>query len=260
MRVRVRNRYNGEGQIATVLPQKIIERPQYGRVTKAKCPKVVVTVPAYNEGQYISGVVRKAKGFTDEIAVVDDGSTDNTARAARLAGASVESHKVNKGYGAAIKSCFAVARKESADILVILDGDGQHDPDDIPSLVAPLLNGEADVVIGSRYLNRKNSIPRYRKLGISVINFICNLGARVKISDTQSGFRTYNRKAIEALSISEKGMGASTEIIVKLRRKGLRIKEVPVSCKYHANGSSMNPLIHGLSVVLATVKLRCKGW
>jgi len=222
-------------------------------------PRIVVGIPAYNEEQYISEVVRKAKRFTDEVIVIDDGSTDNTAEVAEATGAVAIRHGVNKGYGETIKSCLEVMKSNTTDVLVILDGDGQHDPDDIPGLLAPIFSGVADVVIGSRFLGRKGNVPRYRKFGIGVITFLCNFGSRVKVSDAQSGFRAYSKKVVNALTITGSDMGVSVEVIIKIREKGFTITEVPISCIYHSECHSANPVTHGLGVALTVIKLRFRN-
>ena len=223
-------------------------------------PTIVAGIPAYNEEQFIAEVVRKARRFADEVIVVDDGSRDGTSEAAKAAGAVVINHGVHKGYGESIKSCFEVMKLNTADVLVVLDGDGQHNPDDIPRLLAPIFSGRADVVVGSRFLGGQTNMPRYRKFGIKVITFLCNFGSRVKVSDAQSGFRAYSKKVLDTLTISGSGMGASAEVIIKIREKGFSIKEVPISCIYHPASHSANPVIHGLGVALTVVKLRIKNF
>ena len=232
------------------------ELPENNQMSRLK---IVVGIPAYNEEQYISEVVRKARRFTDEVIVVDDGSTDNTSQVAEVAGAVVIRHSVNKGYGETLKTCFEVTKANIPDILVILDGDGQHDPDDIPRLLAPILSGEADVIIGSRFLGKVNNIPQYRKLGIGIITFLYNFASKVKVSDAQSGFRAYGKEVMNAFTVTEIGMGASVEAIVKIREKGFNITEVPISCIYHSGSHSTNPVTHGLSVALTVVKLRLRN-
>src|SRR5205809_2660836 len=130
--------------------------------------RIVASIPAYNEGPTIGSVVLKARQFASEVVVNDDGSTDDTANTAALAGANVIRHPTNMGYGAAIKTCLDYARGSGADILVILDGDGQHRAELIPLVAAPVVKGEADVSIGSRFLNPGTSegVPRYRRFGI----------------------------------------------------------------------------------------------
>lgn len=222
-------------------------------------PTIVAGIPAYNEEQFIAEVVRKARRFADEVIVVDDGSHDGTSEAAKAAGAVVINHGLHKGYGESIKSCFEVMKLNTADVLVVLDGDGQHDPNDIPKLVAPIFRGEADVVVGSRFLDRKSNMPRYRKFGIGIITFLYNLGSRVKVSDAQSGFRAYSKNVLDAFTVTVSGMGASVEVITKIRDKGFTITEMPISVIYHPASHSTNPVTHGLGVVLTVVKLRFRG-
>ncbi|MFH1031510.1 MAG: glycosyltransferase family 2 protein [Chloroflexota bacterium] len=218
--------------------------------------KVVVAIPSFNTERSISNVVSGALKYADRVIVIDDGSRDSTAEKAKAAGAIVVSHKVNKGYGEAIKSCLEAGRTNHADVLVIIDGDGQHNPDEIPMLVAPILDGSADIVIGSRFTNKKINIPRYRRLGIGVINRLFNFGSRIKVSDAQSGFRAYSNRALDVISVTESGMRASIEILVKARTAGLRIKEVAISCRYGDYSSTMNPLLHGLRVAFSVIRLR----
>lgn len=224
--------------------------------TKAR---VIAAIPCFNNRPFVADVIARAKNHVDHVVVVDDGSVDGTAEAAREAGATVIRHAANGGYGEAMKSCFQAARASQADVLVVHDGDLQHDPDEIPRVLAPILSGEADMVIGSRFLARRTDMPRYRELGINVITFLYNFGAKVKISDAQSGFRAYSAKMIDALPLYAHGMEASVEILMKARERGFRIQEVPISCLYYAHGSSSNPVTHGLRVALAVIRLRTKS-
>ena len=219
-------------------------------------PLIVAAIPCYNEAEFIGDVVRRTQPHADLVVVVDDGSTDGTAEAARAAGAEVRRHETNQGPGAAARTCFEAGREMNADVLVTLDGDGQHDPDEIPDVVSPILAGESDLIIGSRFLGGYNNVARYRKFGIDVITFLYNFGARVKITDAQSCFRAYGRKALETLTITEDGFGFSVETLVQARKAGLRIDEVSISCIYHEQSHSMNPVLHGVGVALMVVKHR----
>lgn len=220
-------------------------------------PKIIAAIPAYNEGQFIAKIVSKARRYIDKVIVVDDGSTDNTSKVARAAGAEVIRHKTNQGAGAAVRTAFKAAKRGHADILVTLDGDGQHNPDEIPRLLAPILDGEADLVIGSRFLRSNfRQMPRYRKFGIDVITFLYNLGSKLKVSDSQCCFRTQNRRLIEAVNITDTGFGFSVQVLIQARKRGFNIKEVPVSCIYHSQGSSLNPVAHGLGVAFSVIKHR----
>jgi len=217
--------------------------------------KIIAVIPCLNEEHFISDVVIKAIKHVDKVIVIDDGSKDATARLAREAGAEVISHPYSQGAGAATRTGFNTALKYGADIVVTLDGDGQHDPSEIPLVVQPVLAGKADLCIGSRFL-AEAKVFLYRKLGIDVITFLYNTGHRVKISDAQSGFRAYSRKAIECINITRPGFGFSIETLVQVRKYGLSIREVPVTCIYHDSGSTEHPVIHGLSVAWDVVWLR----
>lgn len=218
--------------------------------------KIIAAIPCYNEEKFVGDVVRNARVYVDEVVVIDDGSNDGTGEAAKAAGAVVVTHKTNGGYGQAIKSCFDAARAMDAEVLVILDGDGQHDAAELPLILAPILENSADIVIGSRFLNGTNGVPLYRKFGINVITWLFNIGAKTKVTDAQSGFRAYGSRSVNTISLTEEGMGVSVEVLLEARRKGLLIKEVPISCKYHAQSSTLNPVTHGLGVAMTVVKRR----
>jgi glycosyltransferase involved in cell wall biosynthesis len=220
-------------------------------------PKIIAAIPCLNEGQFIGDIVTRARRYVDTVFVIDDGSTDNTYEVAKAAGAEVIIHERSLGAGAATKSAFEAARTKNADILITLDGDGQHNPDEIPRVLAPILKNEADLVIGSRFLPANLiEVPKYRKFGIDVITWLYNLGSKKKVSDSQSCFRAYNRKLLEAVTITEDGFSFSVEVLIQARRKGLVITEVPISCIYHSQGSSLNPIVHGLGVACSVIRLR----
>ncbi|MEW6033633.1 MAG: glycosyltransferase family 2 protein [Chloroflexota bacterium] len=222
-------------------------------------PRVIAAIPCYNEARFIGDIVTRVKRFVPDVVVVDDGSVDGTSEVARQAGATVIAHSTQRGAGAATRSAFLAARERDADILVTLDGDGQHAPEDLPAVLAPALNGEADIVVGSRFLFPGYVVPAYRKFGIDVITWLFNVGAMPKVSDAQSCYRTYTRKAFGSLIPTEHGFGFSVQLLVEARRLGLRIVEVPIACIYHEHGSTKNPIIHGLGVALTVARLRLRG-
>jgi len=233
--------------------------PQLPQTSRANGPKVVAAIPCFNTESSIADVVSRTSKYVDQVIVINDGSHDGTAKAARAAEALVVNHGTNRGYGEAIKSCFKAAKANAADVLVILDGDGQHNPDEIPELLAPILRGEADVVVGSRFLTNKHNMPRYRKFGIGVITFLWNFSSKVKVSDAQSGFRAYNKEIFETLPLSEKGMSISIETLEKARRRGASIKEVPFSCLYVPSTLNLKAISHGLGVAFSVVRIRLKS-
>jgi len=210
-------------------------------------------IPAYNEESTISDIVKKSLSHVDKVIVCDDGSTDNTARIAKEAGAIVISQN-NQGYGAAISTLFEQARKENAHIMVTLDGDGQHDPDQIPLLLNTIATHNVDVVIGSRFLDDKTQTPGYRKTGIKIITSASNYGTNFKVTDSQSGFRAYSKDAIDAIHPTEQGMSVSTEILLKISNKGLSVAEVPIIVSYEGDTSEQHSVSHGVSVLVNTIK------
>jgi glycosyltransferase involved in cell wall biosynthesis len=210
-------------------------------------PKIIACMPAFNEEKYIGSLVLKTRQYVDQVIVVDDGSDDNTVEIAKLAGAKVIQHKANKGYGAAIQSIFAEAKKINPDVLVILDADSQHSPPEIPKLIKPILNGDYDCVIGSRQKQEKK-IPFYRRIGQHIILRSVKTIFENNLTDSECGFRAFSRKAIKALKLTENGMAVSAETVAEATRKNLKITQVPVNVIYNQDGSTMHPVRHGLSV------------
>lgn len=216
---------------------------------------LAIGIPAYNEEKNIASIILKLKEIIDTIIVCDDGSSDETGAIARALGARVITHEKNLGYGAAIKSIFVEAKKLQPDILVTFDADGQHRVEDIEKIMRPIKNNKVDIVIGSRFLDKSvKEIPNYRKLGIKVITKVTNSSIKEKITDSQSGFRAYNKKILEELTLSEQGMGISTEILIKANSKGFSIAEVPIKILYNENSSTHNPVSHGAGVLISTIK------
>lgn len=216
--------------------------------------KIVVGIPAFNEEKNIASILIKLKKITQDIIVCDDGSADLTANIAEELGAIVVKHKKNLGYGGAISSIFLKAQEIKADILLTFDADGQHRIEDIPKVLEPIKNNLSDAVIGSRFLNNSQEIPKYRKVGIKAITELTNIAGGTKISDSQSGFRAYNKKILENIQPTELGMGISTEILIKIQKAGLKITEVPIKVLYEGDTSTHNPISHGSSVIFSTIK------
>ena len=216
--------------------------------------KITIGIPAYNEEKNIAAIITKLKKITDSIIVCDDGSSDMTTEISKNLGAIVISHEKNMGYGVAINSIFQKSKEMNVDLLVTFDADGQHRVEDIEKVVEPIKNNDADLVIGSRFLDKKSDVPNYRKIGIKVITQVTNASMKKKLTDSQSGFRAYNKQVLSQISPSEVGMGISTEILIKSSSKGLRITEVPITILYSGDTSTHNPVSHGTSVLISTIK------
>ena len=216
--------------------------------------KVVVGIPAYNEEKNIAKIIVQLKKVADQIIVCDDGSTDSTSIIAESLGAIIIKHPKNLGYGSAIRSIFLKSREINSEVLVTIDADGQHKIEDVKKVIKPIVDGRADISIGSRFLDKHDNAPKYRKLGINIITKVTNSSLSEKITDAQSGFRAYNNKVLQALTPSDSGMGISTEILIKSSNLGFKIAEVPTEIQYEGDTSSQNPISHGTGVLLSTLK------
>lgn len=205
---------------------------------------VITVIPAYNEEKTIGSVLGEVQKYVDKIIVVDDGSMDKTAEVAAsfqfpllckggLGGVKIEvlNHIINRGLGAALRTGFFAALRENADIIVTLDADGQHNPEDIPRLIAPIQKGEADAVIGSRFLKNEKA-PLFRKIANWLGNAVTYLFFGIWVSDSQSGFRAFSREALQKLNLKSSGMEISSEIIKEIKRNNLRLVEIPIKPIY----------------------------
>ncbi len=225
-----------------------------------KRPMVVATIPAYNEERMIARVIIDAQEYVDKVIVVDDGSTDLTAKIAERLGAKVVRHPSNLGYGAAIKSCLESGYRERAGVVVTIDADGQHRASDIPALTKQITEGGSDIVIGSRFSGTESDeLSKRRKFGIQLISRIVSTATRTELKDAQSGLRAYSRRALEALvpNLVSDGMGVSSEILIKAKEQRLEIHEVPVEVLYNTGGrtSSENFVRHGGGVIVSVIEL-----
>jgi len=223
-----------------------------------KKPFIIACIPAFNEEATIAKVIVQTQRYVDKIIVCDDGSSDFTSLIAEKLGAEVIKHERNLGKGAAFRSLFKKARELNADIVVTIDGDGQHNADDIPKLVKPILNGEPDIVVGSRYLGRKlyaKAMPKYRRLGVKTIDKIVKQLGNLPVKDTQSGFRAYNKKALWSLMPVEMDFSVDSEILMQASKLGLKLIEVPITVSYATlKPSKHTPLYHALQVLFGVIK------
>ncbi len=204
-------------------------------------------IPAYNEESRIAPVILKARKHVDLVIVCDDGSSDMTSEVAKDLGAVVVKHPKNMGYGAALRTLFLEALRRNVDVAVTLDADGQHDPGFIPSLVEPIERGEADVVIGSRFMQGGGApgMSPLRRLALRFLNWFGRKAVNLDIRDTQSGMRAYSKRALEvAADAMERGMAVSYGILKELAKAGLRVKEVPITVTYGGVKPSKNPVLH----------------
>lgn len=213
--------------------------------------RVLAGIPAYNEAATIGSVVLAAQEYCDHVIVIDDGSTDATATIAGQAGATVLEQHTNEGKGATIRKIFTFAREHDTDRLVLLDGDWQHNPAEIPALLEPLEADDGDVVIGSRYLDGSNGeTPLYRRVGQQVLDWGTYLSSGKQVTDSQSGYRAFNRTAIETIDVTEPGFGIETDVVRSVADNGLEIEEVPISVSYDVpTPNSANSVFHGVRVV-----------
>jgi len=213
-------------------------------------PQIVVLIPAYKEELTISMVVALSLKYADKVIVVDDGSPDRTSELAKAAGAEVIRQEPNQGKAAALKVGFNRCRELEPACVVIMDGDGQMDPDQIMVVAQPVLDGKADLVIGSRFIGEEVDIPRYRIFGQKVLNSATNMSSNVKITDSQSGYRALSFKALENMDFASDSYNIESDMIVHFSQRGLGIAEAPISVRYDVpNAHKQKPLRHGLGVL-----------
>jgi glycosyltransferase involved in cell wall biosynthesis len=234
----------------------MVQRSEVALLDKEAMPKprIMALVPAYNEERFIASVILATKPYVGEVVVVDDGSTDRTAQLAQAAGATVIRQPRNLGKAEALNAGFRYARSLGPDVVVCLDGDAQHDPVDIPEVIGPILESQADVVIGSRFLDKKSEIPGWRIVGQHTLTLVTNVTSGIKTTDSQSGFRAFSPMAFEALRFHTGGLGVESEMQFKIGQAGLRVAEVPIHVSYR-DGNKRNPVVQGIQILDAIVTL-----
>ncbi len=213
----------------------------------------VAIIPAFNEEVAIGSIILRTLQYVDEVLIVNDGSDDKTSEIAKLAGANVINHTTNLGKGEALRSGFKAVH--DFDIIVTIDGDGQHNPDEIPLLIRPIIENGVDFVNGSRYINGpEENTPAYRRLGQQVLDKATNISAGINITDSQSGFRAFSSNACNCFRFSDTGFGIESEMLVDASEAGLKIVEVPITVRYDVDGSTKNPVTHGVGVLVNVIK------
>lgn len=217
--------------------------------------RIIAVIPAYNEERFIGSVVLKTRQYADAVIVVDDGSMDATGKIAEAAGAVVVQHRQNLGKGVALSTGFCRARELDPAVVVTLDADGQHSPEEVTRVAAPVLDGQADIVVGSRYLEKKSKVPLHRIWGHIVFNFLTNRVSGVPVTDSQSGFRAFSPRALCALSsLHSNGFSVESEMQLQAREHSLRVTEVPVTIHYY-DKPKRPVVIHGLMVLNGILRL-----
>ena len=220
-------------------------------MNNANNPSTLAVIPCYNEEATIGSVIIRAKRHVKTVLVVDDGSTDDTAKIAKDAGAVVLSHKKNMGKSAGIKTGFKYALIHGFDYVVTIDGDGQHNPDEIPAVLGSVVNNGHDISIGVRW-GDTTEMPKWRKVGKRVLDYTTSFGNGGFVTDSQSGFRAFNKRAVEGLVSRMNGNSFSVESeqLVNAHDLDLKITNARVSCKYkNLDTSTKSPASHGYSVL-----------
>lgn len=199
----------------------------------------IAIVPVFNEEKRIAEVVKSLRAHVDSVVVVDDKSSDNTVLEAKKNGAIILSHKINLGQGAALETGHEYARMMDADYVLHFDGDGQFCVDDIIPALENLQKNEADILFGSRFLDKRSKLPFFKKYFLLPIGkFVNKLFGVVPLRDAQNGFRILNKKALEKIRITQNRMAHATEIMGLVKEHGLKYVEFPVQVIYHEYGQS----------------------
>jgi glycosyltransferase involved in cell wall biosynthesis len=211
---------------------------------------IVAVIPAFNEELTIGSVLLLSAKHVSQCIVVDDGSSDRTSEIVRRAGATAIVLPENRGKAYALFKGLDAVRILKPDIVVLLDADGQNNPAEIPTLIAPIINGEADLVIGSRFLSTTSDIPAYRKIGQKTLNYATNMQSEYEGTDSQSGFRALSKKSLDYFDFTSEGYNIESDMISHFMQKGLVIVEVPISVRYDVpNKHKKNPLAHGYDII-----------
>ncbi|MBX3062824.1 MAG: glycosyltransferase family 2 protein [Anaerolineae bacterium] len=215
---------------------------------------VIALIPAHDEERFIASVILKARRFVDEVLVIDDGSTDDTAYLAETTGAILIRQPSNQGKVAAINAGMAAARERNAAAVILIDGDGQMNANDIPLLLEPILSGKADVVVGSRFMGVDSNTPGWRKIGQQALTVATNAASGVELTDSQSGFRALSRRAVEKFTFRTRGFSLESEMQFLIKQHEMTALEVPIVVNYD-EGPKRNPVTHGMQVLNGILRM-----
>lgn len=215
---------------------------------------IIAVIPAYNEERFIGSVVLKARRYACRVIVIDDGSTDSTAQVALEAGAEVYRLAQNSGKGMALAAGFQQAGQYAPAVVVTIDADGQHRPEEVPQIVQPILEGKADIVIGSRYLENTSDVPRHRRIGHRFFNLLTSTASGVSTSDSQSGFRAFSPRALPALVFHSGGFSVESEMQFIAHQYGLVMIEVPITIQY-TDPPKRSVVGHGFGVLNGVLRM-----
>jgi len=216
--------------------------------------RVACIIPAFNEESTIAKIVQGALEHCDSVIVVDDHSQDRTPEISQRAGARVVSHILRLGTGAALLTGFKIALRTDAEAFVTIDGDGQHDPREIPCLLQPIQDREADIIVGSRFLGRHDSMPLHKWIGNKLLSMAASLASGVRVLDSQSGFRAYRRTVLDYVMHGQRDYRYASEILILAARGKFRIKEVPVRTIYPARRRRGAGIKDGFKILYSTIR------
>ncbi len=227
--------------------------------------RIIVVMPAFNAGQTLEMTWRQIPpGWVDRIILVDDASRDETVEVARTLSLELIKHHRNVGYGGNQKTCYTAALREDADVVVMLHPDGQYDPTLLPDLVRPILAGQADMVLGSRFLDpggaRSGGMPLYKYVSNRFLTTVENYVLRRRFSELHTGYRAYSRTFLETIPYLRNAddFVFDTQVIAQAVAWRMRILEVPVATKYFPEASSASfeqSLVYGVKTLLTMLRL-----
>ena len=228
--------------------------------------KISIIVPAYNESKRIGTVLQKLKETTAkiknlnfEIIVVDDGSSDNTCELAKNTNVTIIRHPINRGAGAALVTGFERAIQNKSDFVITIDADEQHDPNEIEQILKPVLKGDADISIGSRFAKDNHEMPLFKKMGNGILNIITQTIYGYSCTDTQCGYRAFNRKAIEKMHLTIDRYGIMSEMLGEIKRNNLKLEEIPISTLYF-DKSKGTTFFDGIKIAFDLILRRFFKW